>query len=220
MKSKLMAIIFSVLLATVIVSVISLTGKPSGLIALPFPCVVHYTLTAPQTYEIYPGGTGSVRVDISDVSCGISYVRLTLENFPHAYYNITPSLLAAVAPGEIESFWINFNIPEDVPLNTYVATFRVRTNVDLLEKGSMTIQIKSSDKPAEKLEPIEGAPIRIPVEGKGQKMWWVIGLTSAVLAVLILSHEFFPVAPRKRAKSGGKKGVEDVLAAYKKKQKR
>lgn len=182
----------------VILSTTVLSGGISGhIIGVPSSCISRIHINAPDSIEMYPGESTTFEVEIYNVSCGVSYVRLSLLAFDDGWYEVAPSSIPVIAPRESKYFVVYLDIPGNADLKTYATPYQVRTNQGTFTLGDFELNIVEPEKPKEDIStqissgdaPEQKSEI-MPLS-ENAKFWYGVAMIASIFAIILVGMEVF-----------------------------
>ena len=195
-------VILGVLVALVLFSSFAIIApeKSALIVGIPSGCKSKISLEAPQTVEVTAGATKEVPVKVKSLLCGISYVRLKIYGMPTDIYSVGPTGYPVLAPGKEGNFTVVFDIPEGAEEKTYSGYYVIYANEGTYNLGEVNVFVVSLEKPKAEIKPVVTETKEVIVKTTSPKsskaIWYFVGLFSAVLAIVLISYEYFASAKK------------------------
>ncbi len=208
-------IVLGVLIAFVILSSMALSspGITSFIVGVPSTCKSNISLDAPQSVDLYAGSTEEILLKIKSIACGVSFVRLELNGIARDFYTVGPSYIPVLAPGKEGNMSIFFDIPEGTEEKTYTGLYTIRTNEGNFILGELNVNILAPAKPKAEIESISISKEEVVVKGIDKAVWYGIGFLAAILAIILISLEYFSITKKRTLFEALKRSEEEIHEA-------
>lgn len=199
-KVLLGSLVFITLLGIMVLN----TGMSGYVIGVPSSCKSQINVEAPGSIEVYQGETTSYDVKVYNVSCGVSNVNMAPYGLEENWYDISPTRVATIAPGQEKTFRVYLDVPLNAEIKTYSTPYKFSTNEGQFIVGETEIEVVEPEKP--KAEPnIQVSTEEVEISKKKEipfsenaKFWYGVALIASVLAIAVIGSTFFKDVERKR----------------------
>ncbi len=165
---------------------------------------------------MYAGTTGETSVKVTALTCGISFVRLGLAGISKDYYTTNPTYYRVMPPGTSNEFKVLFDIPEGTEHISYTGTYMLYTNEGRYTFEDFSLNVVELEKPKIEVAPVPSvAKEELVIERKPVITYWhLIGIFSAILAIIVISVEYFTHSFQKARKDAFKRAESGIGTVF------
>ncbi len=168
-----------------------LNEGPSGLVVgIPSTCKSTVNFEAPEQLSLKPGELKDISVVITEVSCGVSYVRLSLNGIPKEFYSVAPIYIGVISPASTpQPFVIYFDMPASAEGKSYTGIYTIYTNEGTFTFGELTVDVSSVEKPARPVVSMKSTE-QVP-ESVARVTWYGVLFFASLAMLILLGYEYF-----------------------------
>ncbi len=213
---KVKALFIGLLVVVTIVSGIALMNSvPTNfVVGIPQSCKASVNIDAPSSLNFYEGELSTATVKITNVTCGISYVRLALNGISKNFYSVGPKYITVISPKTTpKEFTVYFDIPPDAAGKSYSGVYTLYTNEGTYTFGNVAINVKSAEKPKIKVETTEMASKAEIPETAAVSLWYGIVFFAALVSLIFLGFEYFVVTKKHAFEGALRRGEDEIYKA-------
>ncbi len=191
-----------------------LNSAPSGLVVgVPSTCKSTVNFEAPEHLGLKPGELKDVSVVITDVSCGVSYVRLSLNGIPNEFYSVAPKYIGVISPASTpQPFVIYFDIPPIAEGKSYTGIYTIYTNEGTFTFGELTLDVSSVEKPQRAILTPMSSTQQVP-ESAALVTWYGVLFFASLTTLILLGYEYFIFSKKQEMGSALKRKEEGINRA-------
>ena len=172
--------------------------NPTGfVVGIPQSCRATINFDAPAVLDVGPGELKEATITVTKVTCGVSYVRLSLNGMPSQFYTVGPNYIGVISPSSVpKEFTIYFDIPPDAEGKSYTGIYTIYSNEGTYTFGELQLNVATIEKPRLFVE--STARVSQPQVPESVALMTLYGLVffASLVTLIFVGYEYFVLSKK------------------------